>query len=111
MKGDRDLATRNWRLSTPIPKLAADARTFQAESSVAKGEDVPAVSWHIVYVTTRARPSSRPRVIRKQRPHEAPLVAHDASALIADPVSLDELWVLSEEPTVLLIRGEGGEAK
>ena len=56
-------------------------------------------------------PRSGPRVVREQWSHEAPLVSHDASALIADLVSRDELWVLPEEPTVLLVRGEAGEAK
>jgi hypothetical protein len=51
------------------------------------------------------------RVPGKQRAHERPFVAEHAAALVPDPVGRHEVRMLPEQPAVLLIRGEAGEAE
>ena len=49
------------------------------------------------------------RIPGKQRPHEGSFVAEHAAALVPDAVRFDEIWVGTEQGTVVLIGGKAGE--
>src|SRR5487761_213134 len=51
------------------------------------------------------------RIARQYRPHEGPLVAEHAAALIPDAIRFDEIRIGAEQCTVLLIGSQARETE